>query len=94
MNPLQTMYVDKNLAGVQCVQTLSRLNRTMKAKTQTFVLDFVNDNDQIQDAFQSFYTSTLLYRRTDPNILYGLLRDIQDYHLYTNEDIESFSKLL
>ena len=89
---LQTMYVDKNLAGVQCVQTLSRLNRTMKAKTQTFVLDFVNDNEQIQDAFQKFYTSTLLTEETDPNILYALLRDIQDYHLYTNEDIESFSK--
>ena len=34
-------YVDKRLAGIQAVQTLSRLNRMYRGKEQTFVLDFV-----------------------------------------------------
>jgi hypothetical protein len=38
---LHTMYVDKRLAGIQAVQTLSRLNRTHPLKDDTFVLDFV-----------------------------------------------------
>ena len=48
---LHTMYVDKRLAGIQAVQTLSRLNRTHPLKEDTFVLDFVNDRDEIREAF-------------------------------------------
>jgi len=52
---LHTMYVDKRLAGIQAVQTLSRLNRTHPLKKDTFVLDFVNDAGEIQEAFRQYY---------------------------------------
>jgi type I restriction enzyme R subunit len=55
---LHTMYVDKRLAGVQAVQTLSRLNRTSPGKVDTFVLDFVNDSEEIQRSFQPYYEAT------------------------------------
>ena len=57
---LQTMYVDKRLDGLQCVQTLSRLNRVATGKTDTLVLDFVNEPDQVQEAFQQYYQTTTL----------------------------------
>ena len=62
---LQTMYVDKPLSGVKAVQTLSRLNRAVPGKTDTFVLDFFNDVETIRDAFQDFYQTTFLSRDTD-----------------------------
>ena len=52
---LHTMYVDKKMLGLQCVQTLSRLNRTMKGKTDTVVLDFVNKAEIVQESFQPYY---------------------------------------
>lgn len=52
---LHTMYVDKRLAGIQAVQTLSRLNRTAPGKEETFVLDFANERDEILKAFKPFY---------------------------------------
>src|ERR1017187_7460091 len=67
---LHTMYVDKRLDGVQAVQTLSRLNRIYPGKTDTFVLDFVNDAEQIQDAFAPFFEATIA-EPTDPNLLYN-----------------------
>ena len=69
---LQTMYVDKRLAGLQCVQTLSRLNRVAIGKTDTLVLDFVNEPEQVQEAFQQYYQTTGLAEETDPNRLYDL----------------------
>ncbi len=90
---VQTMYVDKRLGGVQCVQTLSRLNRTMSGKIQTFVLDFVNEPEEIQESFQRFYQSTILEDETDPNRLYDILGEIQNYHLYTKEDVNRFCEV-
>ena len=90
---VQSMYVDKKLGGVQCVQTLSRLNRTTSGKTQTFVLDFVNEPEDIQESFQRFYQSTILEGETDPNRLYDLTREIYDFHLYTNEDVNRFCEI-
>jgi type I restriction enzyme R subunit len=90
---VQSMYVDKKLGGVQCVQTLSRLNRTTSGKTQTFVLDFVNDPEEIRQSFQRFYQSTILEGETDPNRLYDLQREIYDFHLYTNEDVNRFCEV-
>ena len=55
---LQTMYVVKRLAGVQAVQTLSRLNRTAPGKTRTFVLDFRNEEEDIFKAFKQYYETT------------------------------------
>lgn len=90
---VQSMYVDKKLGGVQCVQTLSRLNRTTSGKTQTFVLDFVNEPDDIRESFQRFYKSTILDGETDPNRLYDLQRQIYDFHLYTTEDVNRFCEI-
>jgi len=90
---VQSMYVDKKLGGVQCVQTLSRLNRTTSGKTQTFVLDFVNEPEDIRESFQRFYQSTILEGETDPNRLYDLTREIYDFHLYTNEDVNRFCEI-
>jgi type I restriction enzyme, R subunit len=87
---LQSMYVDKKLGGVQCVQTLSRLNRTTKGKTETFVLDFANDVDEIVEAFQPYYTTTVLSKETDPDKLYELVYQIEEYNLYTQQQLESF----
>ena len=90
---LQSMYVDKMLGGVHCVQTLSRLNRTTYGKTQAFILDFVNEPEDIQESFQRFYQSTMLEGETDPNRLYDTLRQIYDFHLYTDEDVDRFCKI-
>lgn len=89
---LHTMYVDKKLSGVQCVQTLSRLNRTTSGKTDTFVLDFVNDPEDIVKAFQPYYTNTVLAEETDPDKLYNLQTEIEAFNLYTDEQVEEFCK--
>jgi type I restriction enzyme R subunit len=89
---LQSMYVDKKLNGVQCVQTLSRLNRTKKGKTDTFVLDFVNDTDEIIESFQPYFTTTLLTEETDPDKLYDVLYEIEQYNLYTKYQVDEFCK--
>lgn len=68
---LHTMYVDKRLDGITAVQTLSRLNRTHPDKEDTFVLDFINDAETIQEAFRPYYQETSA-APTDPNILYNL----------------------
>jgi type I restriction enzyme R subunit len=74
---LHTMYVDKKLAGVKAVQTLSRLNRTHPDKTDTFVLDFANSAEEIQQAFAPFFEQSTA-APTDPNLLYALQRTITD----------------
>jgi type I restriction enzyme, R subunit len=89
---LQSMYIDKKLGGVQCVQTLSRLNRTISGKTDTFVLDFGNDTEDIVKSFQQYYTSTMLTEETDPDKLYELLYSIEQYNLYTKYQIDEFCK--
>ncbi len=90
---VQSMYVDKKLGGVQCVQTLSRLNRTTSGKTQTFVLDFVNEPDDIRESFQRFYQASILSSETDPNLLYDTLGNIRGFHLYTDEDVNCFCQV-
>ncbi len=90
---VQSMYVDKHLGGVQCVQTLSRLNRTCSGKESTFVLDFVNEVTDVKESFQRFYKSTILEGETDPNALYTVKREIEDHHLYTPEDVNRFCKV-
>ena len=90
---LQTMYVDKRLDGLQCVQTLSRLNRVAKGKTDTLVLDFVNEPEQIQAAFQQYYQTTTLTAETDPNRLYDLQRQLEDFALYDTGTIDRFCEI-
>jgi len=90
---LHTMFVDKKLSGLQCVQTLSRLNRTTSSKTDTFVLDFVNKTEEIQKSFQKYFQSTFLEGETEPNRLYDLEREIKAFHLFTEYEIDEFIKI-
>ena len=66
------MYVDKRLAGIQAVQTLSRLNRAHPGKDTTYVLDFVNDTEEVLAAFKTYHTTAELSATTDPNLVYNL----------------------
>lgn len=66
------MYVDKRLAGIQAVQTLSRLNRAHPGKDTTYVLDFVNEPAEILDAFKTYYSTAQLASTTDPNLVFDL----------------------
>lgn len=90
---LHTMYVDKKLAGVQAVQTLSRLNRTTKGKSGTFVLDFVNEAEKVQMAFQEYYSQVQLAEETEPNKLYDLQDELLGYEVFTNQDVQDFAKV-
>jgi type I restriction enzyme R subunit len=90
---LHTMYVDKVLSGVKAVQTLSRLNRSHPHKRDTFVLDFANDAEMIQQAFEPYYRTTILSGETDPNKLHNLKADLDNHQVYTPEDIEDLVAL-
>ena len=87
---LHTMYVDKPLSGVLAVQTLSRLNRAHPAKHETFVLDFANDTDDIQRAFDPYYRTTVLSEETDANKLHDLVNDLDGFGIYTPEQVDEF----
>jgi len=92
---LCTMYVDKKLASVLCVQTLSRLNRSApkygKKTEDLFVLDFFNSVDDIKDAFDPFYTSTTLSEATDINVLHELKDEMDDIGVYEWYEVEDFN---
>ncbi len=90
---LHTMYVDKKLGGVNAVQALSRLNRWMKGKNDTLILDFVNDAAEIQQAFQPYYQTTFLEEETDQNKLYSLQYDLEQFEVYTDEDVKEFAHI-
>lgn len=90
---LHTMYVDKVLTDIKAVQTLSRLNRAHPQKRDTFVLDFANDTDTIQDAFQKYYKTTILSSETDPNKLNDLINKMEGYQVYTDEQVDKFVEL-
>jgi len=86
---LHTMYVDKMLSGIKAVQTLSRLNRAHPQKHDTFVLDFANDADTIQKAFEPYYRTTILSAETDPNKLHDLKADLDGYQIYNTAQVDS-----
>lgn len=83
---LHTMFVDKKLRGVKAVQTLSRLNRSYKGKTDTYILDFVNTADGIKASFQPFYEDTMLSDAVDVNVVYEYDTDLKKYHLWNTND--------
>ena len=87
---LHTMYVDKTLAGVKAVQTLSRLNRAHPKKHDVFVLDFLNKTEIIRDSFAGFYRATVLADETDPNRLHDLQADLDGAQVYSPEQIDEF----
>jgi len=89
---LHTMYVDKKLANVAAVQTLSRLNRTHPSKNETMVLDFANTADEIEESFAPYYKKTILSEATDPNRLYDLQYQLDNYNIYTKETVTEFGR--
>lgn len=87
---LHTMYVDKRLAGIQAVQTLSRLNRTHAGKDDTFVLDFYNERTEILEAFKPYYEQPIVGERSDPQQLYTLQARLAEFDVYRVEEVEQF----
>ena len=87
---LHTMYVDKRLSGVQAVQTLSRLNRTAAGKVDTFVIDFVNDADEIVRSFQPYYEQTTVADSADPHQLYDLQSRLDAMQVFWKTEVEAF----
>lgn len=89
---LHTMYVDKKLMGIKAVQTLSRVNRSCKGKTETFILDFVNSREDIEKAFQDYYQATGVAETTDPNVIYDIKNVLDSFMVYHDSEVESFAK--
>jgi len=89
---LQAMYVDKRLDGVQAVQTLSRLNRVIPGKGAPFVLDFVNDPEDIRQAFAPYYDATQLLATTDPYQMDRLKHELDETHVYRQREVEAFAQ--
>lgn len=87
---LCAMYVDKKLKGVDCIQTLSRLNRTYAGK-QTFVLDFVNDPEDILGAFRPYYRTAELAEVSNPNLIYELHDKLCDERIFEWHEVEAFA---
>lgn len=85
---LQTMYVDKGLADIKAVQTLSRLNRCHADKNEVFVLDFVNDSETIKTAFDRYYKTTVLSGETDANKLNDLIDVMEPMEVYQQEEVD------
>src|ERR1700693_2361284 len=87
---LHTMFVDKRLAGIQAVQTLSRLNRIHPLKEDTFVLDFVNDREEIREAFKTFYEGAEMGEEVDPARMYQIKGELDASGVYLPEEMERF----
>ncbi|MBI3986494.1 MAG: type I restriction endonuclease subunit R, partial [Lentisphaerae bacterium] len=87
---LHTMYVDKRLAGIQAVQTLSRLNRIHPLKEETFVLDFVNEREEIREAFKTYYEGAEMGEEVDPARMYQIKGELDASGIYLAEEVERF----
>ena len=90
---LQTMYVVKRLAGVQAVQTLSRLNRIAPGKSRTFVLDFANEEDDMYKAFKPYYEATPAGENADPHRLSELQHRLLEWAIFTPSDVIEFAEV-
>ena len=82
------MYVDRRLAGIQAVQTLSRLNRAHPGKDTTYILDFVNSSEEILAAFKTFYETAELEDVTDPNLVYDLRAKLDGSGHYDDFEVD------
>jgi len=82
------MYVDKRLAGIQAVQTLSRLNRAHPGKDTTYVLDFVNEPEDVLAAFKTYHATATLAGVTDPNLIYDLRAKLDSTGAYDDNEVE------
>ena len=87
---LVAMYVDKPLKGVECIQTLSRLNRTYKGKDKTFVLDFVNEPEEVLEEFKVYFQTAELSGVSDPNLVYEIMEKLNAVGIYQWVEVENF----
>jgi type I restriction enzyme R subunit len=90
---LHTMYVDKRLAGIQAVQTLSRLNRIHPLKEDTFILDFVNEREEIREAFKTYYEGAEMGQEVDPGRMYQIKAELDASGVYLAEELDRFCKI-
>jgi type I restriction enzyme R subunit len=90
---LHTMYVDKRLSGIQAVQTLSRLNRTHPLKDDTFVLDFVNKREEIQEAFKQYFDGAVMGEEVDSDKLYELQTELDASGIYLQIEVNDFARI-
>jgi len=86
------MYIDRRLAGIQAVQTLSRLNRANPGKDTTYVLDFFNSSDEILKAFQTYYETATLENVTDPNLVFDLRAKLDAAGHYDDFEVDRVVK--
>ncbi len=91
---LHTMYVDRLLGGIQCIQTLSRLNRCYPGKEDTLVVDFRNDPEKVQESFQKYYTETTLEGDVEPQRLYRLKSDIEEWQIFNETEVDDVTKAM
>lgn len=82
------MYVDKKLSGITAVQTLSRLNRVIPGKENTYVLDFVNDPAEILSAFQDYYEDAVLQTPSNPDVIHDMMGKLQGMHIIDDYDVD------
>jgi type I restriction enzyme R subunit len=85
---LCAMYVDKKLAGIQAVQTLSRLNRSHPGKPLPYVLDFANSAEDVLKAFKVYYETAEMEAATDPELIFDLRRKLDALGVYDQYEIE------
>lgn len=84
------MYVDKKLAGVAAIQTLSRVNRIYPGKTDTFILDFVNDAEEILAEFRKYFETAELTGVSNPDLIHDLQTKLDGVGIYTNMEVCNF----
>ena len=90
---LCAMYVDKKLGGLECVQTLSRLNRIFPGKEETYILDFFNEPEDILSAFQVYYETAHLLDVSDPNILWDLFEKLRAAEIFLWTEVTQFAEV-
>lgn len=86
---LHTMYVDRILGGIQCIQTLSRLNRCCPGKEDTMVIDFRNDKDKVLKSFQQYYEETTLTGEVDTQRVYSMKAEIDKWNIFNEQEVDS-----
>ncbi len=89
---LCAMYVDRKLAGLQAVQTLSRLNRTAPDKDRTFVFDFQNTAEEIREAFKPYYEATSIEEASDPSQIYALEARLKKFGIIDSGEVDRFAE--
>lgn len=87
------MYVDKRLAGIQAVQTLSRLNRAYPGKDTTYILDFVNEAEEVLEAFKTYYETAQLEATTDPNLVLDLRAKLDATGYYDSFEVDRVAQV-